>query len=83
MGELEKYTLNIKYSSDSTLLSCNCPGIMMRLCIVLNEYGYNIKSHNGFISVNDIMSIDEVQEIIDDQFNPDAIDIKIDDNGIE
>lgn len=74
---MKKLILKVKYNTSNTVISSDSSSLMFRMMIVLNEKYYSITSGSNTNGVNTIIVDGEVpvNEIIEEQFNPDAIDV--------
>lgn len=70
--------INVEYKGGDTLFTSDNIGIITRLLIVLNEKGYNIKIHEDCICIeNKLIRYDDIRSIINNDFNPEVIELNI------
>lgn len=73
--------LKIKYSDTITILESDNYGFMMRIWIVMNEKGIDVRkflSKSSYIvEINGLLPIDDIKKVIDDQFNSETINLAI------
>lgn len=76
--ENKKYRIEIIDDENSTIINCEEYGLLVRLAIVLSEMGYKIIrnpiSVNTF-SLDGAISLPGIKGLINDQFNPDVIEL--------
>ena len=74
-------TLSIEYKDNLTLFRSSNTGLLTRLSIVLGEEGYDldIRKVSGELVVTtpSLVSMDQIKSVINEYFNPDVIDIRI------
>lgn len=70
--------LKIKYSDTITIFESDNHGLVTRLCIVMSEKGIDILEYfNNKIIVNGLVPLDDIRSVINEQFNPEVINIII------
>lgn len=70
--------LKIKYSDIITIFESNNLELVVRLCIVMSEKGLDILEYsNNKITVSGLVPLDNIRSIINEQFNPEVINLII------
>lgn len=70
--------LKIKYSDIITIFESDNSGLVIRLCIVMSEKGLDILEYsNNKITVSGLVPLDNIRSIINEQFNPEVINLII------
>ena len=64
-------------NNEKTVISCQETGLMIRLIFVLQERGNSCDQYNNnSIIVDSMLTVEYLQNIIDEQFNPDVIKLE-------